>query len=97
MGTLLGIKGVDPSPGVSRRVSTLKPELAQGGVDVPVFVDGGIRGDTVEPLADAGADGVIPGSLVFGHPDPCTAVRWLQSLGSRDPSIEPTQPGGTQP
>ena len=49
----LWIKGVDPSPGAPRRVSTLKSELAQRGVDVPVFVDGGIRRYTVEPLAQA--------------------------------------------
>ena len=77
-------------------MSTLKSELAQRGVDVPIF-DGGIRHDTVEPLADAGAYGVLPGSFVFGHPDPCTAVGWLQTLGGRNPSIEPTQPRGTQP
>jgi pentose-5-phosphate-3-epimerase len=45
----------------------------------PVFVDGGIGRYTVKPLADAGAYGVIPDSIVFGHPDPCTAVGWLQT------------------
>ena len=45
----------------------------------PVFVDGGIRETTVGPLADAGTDGVIPGSMVFGDSDPCAAIRRLHS------------------
>ena len=40
-----------------------------------VFVDGGIREHTIGALAAAGADGVVPGSLVFGRPDWLAGVR----------------------
>jgi ribulose-phosphate 3-epimerase len=50
--------------------------LARGRAEV--VVDGGIRRHTVPVLADAGADGVVPGSLVFAAPDPRAAVAWIQ-------------------
>jgi ribulose-phosphate 3-epimerase len=46
-----------------------------------IVVDGGIRPHTVKVLAEAGADGVVPGSFVFGHPNPIAAVRELHGLG----------------
>jgi ribulose-phosphate 3-epimerase len=47
----------------------------------PVFVDGGVRAETVGALAAAGAAGVIPGSLVFDAPDPGAAIDSLHRLG----------------
>lgn len=44
-----------------------------------IVVDGGIRQDTVPGIALAGADAVIPGSLVFGAEDPCAALNWIQA------------------
>lgn len=79
MGTLIGIKGVEPDPSTPDRVRALKDRLDACGHSRPVFVDGGIRETTVGPLADAGTDGVIPGSMVFGDPDPCAAIRRLHS------------------
>jgi ribulose-phosphate 3-epimerase len=49
-------------------------------------VDGGIRRHTVTALAAAGADGVVPGSLVMGDGDPRGAVLWLRSLGEGEPA-----------
>ena len=48
-------------------------------------MDGGIRAHTVPELARAGADGVAPGSLVFGHDDWLGAVRFIhdQPVGGR--------------
>ena len=80
MGTAIGIKGLGLDPRAPDRVEELHGRLAAGGTDRPVFVDGGIRSDTVGPLAAAGADGVIPGSLVFGAADPGQAVHELHQL-----------------
>jgi ribulose-phosphate 3-epimerase len=52
-----------------------------------IVVDGGIRAHTVKVLAAAGADGVVPGSLVFGHPDPPVAISELHALG-RDVGVK---------
>jgi ribulose-phosphate 3-epimerase len=85
MGTVIGIKGVDLDPATPGRVSAIVASRAarnREGRGPLVVVDGGIRPHTVKVLAEAGADGVVPGSLVFGHPDPVAAVRELHSLGA---------------
>lgn len=80
MGTLIGIKGVDIAPEIYDRVrraiqireaSTRRPD---------VFVDGGIRTHTTPLINEAGADGVIPGSLVLSAPDPRAAIRGLHAM-----------------
>jgi ribulose-phosphate 3-epimerase len=84
MGTVIGIKGVQLDPTTPGRVSALVEarDARHGDGSGPlVVVDGGIRPHTVKVLAEAGADGVVPGSLVFGHPDPVAAVRELHGLG----------------
>jgi pentose-5-phosphate-3-epimerase len=50
---------------------------------VDALVDGGIRRETVPLLAQSGADGVVPGSLVFGEPDPCAALNWIRAQGTK--------------
>jgi ribulose-phosphate 3-epimerase len=79
MGTELGVKGVGQHPSTPRRVAELRARTDSAR---PVFVDGGIRPHTVGPLAAAGADGVIPGSLVFGAADPNAAIDDLHALGT---------------
>jgi len=70
MGTAIGIKGVDPAPETGERVRRVRALGAR-----EVFVDGGIREHTIGALAAAGADGVVPGSLVFGRADWLAGVR----------------------
>jgi ribulose-phosphate 3-epimerase len=84
MGTRIGVKGVGIHPDTFDRVGELTRLRAQHGLsadDLEIFVDGGIRDTTVPALAAAGADGVIPGSLVFGVEDPVAAIEYLHSLG----------------
>jgi ribulose-phosphate 3-epimerase len=80
MGTRIGVKGLALDPQTPARVVALRERLASARTVRPVFVDGGIRVETVGPLAQAGADGVIPGSLVFGAEDPVAAVEQLHQL-----------------
>jgi ribulose-phosphate 3-epimerase len=79
MGTAIGVKGVALDPLAPHRIGQLRAG-SDGAAGKPIFVDGGIRPETVSLLAAAGADGVIPGSLVFGDPDPVAAVRRLHEL-----------------
>ena len=81
MGTVIGVKGYDQDPGTAGRVRELVA-ARPGGPDV--VVDGGIRRHTVPGLAAAGAGGVVPGSLVFGAPDPRQAVAEIQALRPGD-------------
>jgi ribulose-phosphate 3-epimerase len=84
MGTAIGVKGAHLDRAATGRVSALVRHRSQrfpAGQGPKIVVDGGIRDNTVEALARAGADGVVPGSLVFGSPDPVGSVCWLHSLG----------------
>lgn len=85
MGTVIGVKGYEQDPGTAGRVSELVA-ARPGGPAPEVVVDGGIRKHTVPGLAAAGADGVVPGSLVFGEPDPRRAVADLHALPPGGPS-----------
>ena len=79
MGTPIGVKGRDLDPGTVGRLRELA--AAQHGAAAPeIGVDGGIRAHTVPSLAAAGADGVVPGSLVFGDSDPRRAVAEIHAL-----------------
>jgi len=77
MGTQIGIKGLDQNPATPHRVARLRESCR---TDRPIFVDGGVRAETVQALADAGTDGVIPGAFVFGAPDPNAAIDRLHAL-----------------
>jgi ribulose-phosphate 3-epimerase len=84
MGTVIGVKGVHLDPATPGRVAALVASRAARnpeGRGPLVVVDGGIRSHTVKVLAEAGADGVVPGSLVFGNTDPVAAVREIHGLG----------------
>jgi ribulose-phosphate 3-epimerase len=78
MGTRLGIKGVDLERDAPARVRALADACLALRDPPEIVVDGGIRRHTVPVLATAGADGVVPGSLVFGEPDPVSALSWIR-------------------
>lgn len=78
LGTATGKKGQDLAPAACERIRRLKAMLASAGrIDVRVIADGGIRAQTVPLLRAAGADVVVPGSLVFASDDPADAIRRL--------------------
>ena len=89
LGTEIGVKGRGQDPRTADRVARL--HRARGGVAhsfstvgassvFEIVVDGGIRASTVPGLAAAGADAIVPGSLVFGWPDPLAAVGEITAL-----------------
>jgi ribulose-phosphate 3-epimerase len=89
MGTQIGIKGVDLDPAAPERVRALcaaRRRHARTSVDLPIVVDGGIRAHTVAGLAASGADGVVPGSLVFAADNPAAAIERLHGLISGTPA-----------
>jgi ribulose-phosphate 3-epimerase len=80
MGTEIGVKGRGLDPRVPDRVRELV--AARRGPGPLVVVDGGIRRSTVPVLAETGADGVVPGSLVFGGGDPLANLRAINGLAT---------------
>jgi ribulose-phosphate 3-epimerase len=82
MGTELGVKGVELAEITYERVREAA-HLRTGCKRRPeIVVDGGIRTATVPRLARAGADGVVPGSLIFDQPDWSRPIAWLRSLAT---------------
>ena len=79
LGTKVGIKGAAMDPRTPARVRQARRLIAGRGLSVEVEVDGGIRRQSVPLLHAAGADWIVPGSLMFGE-DPLELRRWLASL-----------------
>lgn len=80
MGTRIGIKGVDIDPATYDRVRQAVAVREASHRRPDVYVDGGIRPHTVPRIREAGADGVIPGSLVLAASDPRDALLSLHAL-----------------
>jgi ribulose-phosphate 3-epimerase len=85
MATPIGIRGVEPAPEVYERVARIRDAREHSPRAPEVVVDGGIRRHTVPALARAGADGVVPGSLVFGERDWLSGVRFVHGDGETGP------------
>ena len=68
LGAAIGVKGQGLAPAACDRIRQMKNQLRERDrAGVRVVADGGIRRDTVPLLRTAGADAVVPGSLVFSH------------------------------
>jgi len=79
MSTGMGIKGAEMDPGIPDKVQRLRKRLTERGLTTQIEVDGGIRKKTVPLIKKAGADFIVPGSLMFNdHPQ--TVRHWLDSL-----------------
>ena len=83
MGTPIGVKGRSLEESIPERISELRGLLLGMRKDIPIFIDGGIRANILEIIAEAGADGVIPGSLVFGDSNPCAALERIAQINFR--------------
>jgi ribulose-phosphate 3-epimerase len=79
LGTRVGIKGAGMDPIVPDKIRAARKIIAERGLTAEVEADGGIRRHTVPLLHAAGADYIVPGSLMFGE-DPATMRAWLASL-----------------
>ena len=78
--TPAGIKGADMDERAPGRIRRARAEIDHRGLATVVEADGGIRRHTVPQIAAAGADFIVPGSLMFGE-DPLAMRRWLAGLG----------------
>jgi ribulose-phosphate 3-epimerase len=79
VGTAMGIKGASMDASVPDKIRRAKEEIRRRGLRTEVEADGGIRRETVPLLHAAGADWIVPGSLMFKE-DPPAMRRWLASL-----------------
>lgn len=79
MGTQIGIKGAGLAPEACDRIKAIR-RLFLAAPGVKLYADGGIRRESVPRLREAGADAVVPGSLMFQAGDKAAVHRWLRSL-----------------
>lgn len=78
MGTAMGVKGCGLDERACGRISATRALLE----DFPgrIVADGGIRPESVGLLRAAGADGIVPGSLMCGAADVGAMADWLRRL-----------------
>jgi ribulose-phosphate 3-epimerase len=78
-----GFGGQRYIPAVTEKVRRLRAAAEARGLTLEIEVDGGIRGDTVGPVAAAGANVFVAGTAVFGAPDYREAVGSLRAAAER--------------
>jgi len=80
LGTALGVKGQDPAPEACARLAGAASMLGERRARVRLIADGGVRSHTVPLLRHAGADVIVPGSLVFQSQNLVETFAWLRAL-----------------
>ncbi len=80
VGTDIGVKGVmELDPRCPAKITQARRIIDERGLACEIEADGGIRRHTVPLIAAAGADYIVPGSLMFKE-DPPEMWNWLATL-----------------
>jgi ribulose-phosphate 3-epimerase len=79
VGTPMGTKGTSMDASIFDKIREARATVDKLGVPVEIQVDGGVRRETVPQIHKAGADWIVPGSLMFGE-DPAAMRHWLAGL-----------------
>jgi ribulose-phosphate 3-epimerase len=79
VGTAMGIKGAGMDPSAPAKIRQARSIIQRRGLATEIEADGGIRRETVPLLHAAGADYIVPGSLMFRE-EPAAMRAWLASL-----------------
>jgi ribulose-phosphate 3-epimerase len=80
LGTEVGVKGCDLAPTAYDRLREARALLREHAKHkVRLVADGAIRTHTVPQLRAAGADAIVPGSLVFQSQDLQATFGWLRT------------------
>jgi ribulose-phosphate 3-epimerase len=79
VGTPMGTKGTAMDPAIFEKICEARTRIAKARARVEIQVDGGIRRNTVPQIKEAGADWIVPGSLIFSE-EPAAMRQWLAAL-----------------
>ena len=79
IGTPVGTKGTEMNDDAFDRIAAVRRIIDERGLNCLIQADGGIRRHTVPSIYSAGADYIVPGSLMFKE-DPLEMRKWLASL-----------------
>ena len=81
MGTDIDVKGSSLLPSTYQKIKDVKKLLEKLNIKkIKIEADGGIRKETVPKLIKAGANILVPGSLVFGSSNYAEIFSWLRSF-----------------
>jgi ribulose-phosphate 3-epimerase len=75
-----GFGGQKFIPQALQKIRDLKAMIRVKNPSVLIEVDGGINQETIQPVAEAGADVFVAGSAIFGSSDYGKTIRKLRSL-----------------
>ncbi len=62
-----------------RKIEAARQRIEASGKDIRLEVDGGIKGENIRRVADAGADTFVAGSAIFGKPDYRAVIDGMRS------------------
>ena len=79
IGTPVGTKGTSMDRSTPDKLRLARQHIERANAKTEVQSDGGIRRNTVPLIHEAGADWIVPGSLMFKE-DPQKMRTWLESL-----------------
>jgi ribulose-phosphate 3-epimerase len=79
VGTPMGTKGTSMDASIPGKIREARAAIDRAGGKVEIQLDGGIRRNTVPQISEAGADWIVPGSLMFGE-DPAAMRQWLATV-----------------
>ncbi|UDL95763.1 ribulose-phosphate 3-epimerase [Lichenihabitans sp. PAMC28606] len=73
-----GFGGQQFLPEILPKIKAVRAMAASRGLDPHIEIDGGINTQTIKAAVEAGADVLVAGSAIFGHPDYARAIAVLR-------------------
>ena len=87
--TAVGVKGASMDPSIPDKIRQARRIVEARGLRTVIMSDGGIRRQSVPLIGKAGADFIVPGSLMFKE-DPAAMRQWLaRRRGTNAPASGP--------
>jgi ribulose-phosphate 3-epimerase len=72
-----GFGGQKFIPTALRKIAEVRRRIDESGRDVRLEVDGGVKIDNIQAIAEAGADTFVAGSAIFGSKDYAATIRQM--------------------
>ncbi len=80
MGVYPGFGGQKYIPRTTDRIKKLAAEIKRRDLDVEIEIDGGVIGDNMKEIADAGATVMVSGNYLFGAENPSKVIEKFKAL-----------------
>ncbi|MEZ4820175.1 MAG: ribulose-phosphate 3-epimerase [Bdellovibrionota bacterium] len=74
-----GFGGQKFIPEMANKIQNLKKKIERMNPDILIEIDGGVSGDNIEKLSQAGADVFVAGSAIFGAEDYAAVITDMKS------------------